>query len=571
MQRTRMTVGRRFVELLRQEGVQAIFSQGDITTRDVMLHAERQGLHIVGPHHEASAVFAAMGYYAVTGRPQAAFGAQGPGVANLLPAAVAAAKEYIPVVIFGARRHHGAANAVRRGNWLFAPMLPMFQPVCKFAGLIHHPAEVDEVVQEAFRCALSGTPGPVYVEYDAMMHVQEWDFPPLVPPARYRAGPQEAARSSIEEAAALLRAAKSPVVLGGEAVQHARVRDDFLRLGETLGAPLMTTFAGSGLLPADHPQGLILQTAAAAQAIEAADLLLAVGTCLPEGAYYGRLGPFAPGDARRRVVALEPDGAAVGVNRPVDVAVVGDLRHSIRQLTEALGAPRPRDHRLDGWRAAMHDERARELAAYPRSRAIHPSQLMAEARHAVPDDTTVVLDGGITIFYQHAFFDKRGGDFVYGAHYSHLGSGLPQAIGAQLAQRGQRRVCLITGDGALGFHFMEFETAVRHRLPIVVIVNDDHALGAEMAAHMQHIGHGVEVAFSPMRFDRMAQAMGGHGELVERVEDIQAAVRRAFDSGLTALVQVVTDPDASHRDAHPFAAARRAWISADVEDKYGAA
>ena len=87
---TRMSMGRRIVELLRQEGVQAVFSQGDITTRDVLLHAERAGMHTVGPRHEASAVFAAMGYYAVTGRPQAAFGAMGPGVANLLPAAVAA-------------------------------------------------------------------------------------------------------------------------------------------------------------------------------------------------------------------------------------------------------------------------------------------------------------------------------------------------------------------------------------------------------------------------------------------------------------------------------------------------
>lgn len=570
MTRVRMSMGQRIVELLRQEGVTAVFSQGDITTRDVLLHAQRQGLHTVGPRHEASAVFAAMGYYMVTGRPQAAFGAMGPGVANLLPATVAAAREHVPVLVFGARRHQGVAGTVRRGQWLFAPMEPLFQQVCKFAAVIRHPAEVDEVVQQAFRQALAGTPGPVYIEYDSVMHTQEWDFPPLVPPQRYRAAPQAPAPAAVDAAAGLIRAAACPVVLAGEAVQHAGAKAEFARLVERLGCPVLTTFAGSGLLAESHPQWLLYESEAAHEAIAAADLLLAVGTCFPENANYGRLGPFASHDAGRKVVALEPDLAAVGVNRPVDLAVVGDLRHGIARLADALAESRPPEPRLPGWRRALAAERQRHVEAIPASAGIHPSRLMLEARQAVPAGTALVLDGGLTIFYQHAFFAKDGADFVYGAHYSHLGCGLPQAVGAQLAQGRDRPVCLITGDGALGFHFMEFETAVRHRLPLVVLVNDDRALGAEMAAHMQHIGHPIEVAFAPVRLDRMAQAMGGHGEYVERVQDIQPALRRAFASGLPAIVQVITDPDANHRDPHPFAAARGSWIRADLEDKYGA-
>ena len=131
MAAVRMSMGQRIVELLRQESVSAVFSQGDITTRDVLMHAERAGMLTVGPRHEACAVFAAMGFYAVTGRPQAAFGAMGPGVANLLPAAVAASREHIPVLIFGARRHQGAAHAIRRGQWLSAPMEPLFARECQ--------------------------------------------------------------------------------------------------------------------------------------------------------------------------------------------------------------------------------------------------------------------------------------------------------------------------------------------------------------------------------------------------------------------------------------------------------
>ncbi|RYY72698.1 MAG: thiamine pyrophosphate-binding protein, partial [Comamonadaceae bacterium] len=317
MSKTRMSMGARIVALLRQEGVQAVFSQGDITTRDVLLHAEREGMHVVGPRHEASAVFAAMGYYAVTGRAQAAFGAMGPGVANLLPAAVAAAREHIPVLIFGARRHQGAAHALRRGQWLSAPMEPLFAQVCKFATVVRHPAEVDDAVREAFRQALSGTPGPVYVEYDAMMHTQEWDYPPMVPPARYRAAPQGAPDAAVAEAADLLRAASLPVLLVGEAVQHARCQPALLALAQKLGCPILTTFAGSGVVAASHPQALQFQAQAAQDAIAACDVLLAVGTCFPEGANYGRLVAFAQNDAQRKVIALDTDAAAIGVNRPV--------------------------------------------------------------------------------------------------------------------------------------------------------------------------------------------------------------------------------------------------------------
>jgi thiamine pyrophosphate-dependent acetolactate synthase large subunit-like protein len=218
----------------------------------------------------------------------------------------------------------------------------------------------------------------------------------------------------------------------------------------------------------------------------------------------------------------------------------------------------------------LADEQLAYIRDIPPSGHIHPGRLMLEARQAVPDEAVIVLDGGLTIFYQLAFFEKRGRDFLYCSNFSHLGTGIPYAIGAQLAHGRDQPVCLISGDGALGFQFMEFETAVRHRLPIVIIVNDDHALGAEMAAHMQHIGHGIEVEFEPVRYDKMAQAIGGYGEYVDKADDIQPAIRRAFASGQPAIVQVVTDPDASHAHVHPYASARRSWLFADLEHKYGA-
>jgi thiamine pyrophosphate-dependent acetolactate synthase large subunit-like protein len=374
---------------------------------------------------------------------------------------------------------------------------------------------------------------------------------------------------AVAEAARMLREAAAPLLLVGEAVQHARCQPALQALAECLGCAVVSTFAGSGVLPAAHPQHLLFQSRAAEEAIAACDLLLAVGTSFPENVNYGRLAAFAQNDAGRQVIAMHTDVAAIGVNRPVDLAVIGHLPLAIEQLRAALGDPRPLAPRLAAWKQQESDERQASIAAIPDRGSLHPSRLMLEAREAVPDDATIVLDGGLTIFYQHGFFEKRQADFVYGAHYSHLGCGLPQAVGVQLAQGRDKPVCLLTGDGALGFHVMELETAVRHRLPIVVVVNDDRALGAEMAAHLQHIGHPIEVKFAPVRYDRMAEAMGAHGELVERAQDVQPAIRRAFASGKPALVQVLTDPDANHLEPHPFAAARASWIHADVQDRYG--
>jgi len=179
---TRLSFGERLIAIFKQEGVEAIFSQGDLSMKDIQLHAEAQGLKVVGPRHEASAVFMAMGYHAMTGKVQVAIGAPGPGQGNLLPAAITAAQEHIPVIILGARRQHAVDTAVRRGRWLYASLLPNFREVCKFAAKLEQLSHLDEVVQEAFRQALSGTPGPVTSNMTRSLTREQLIFPIFLPP-----------------------------------------------------------------------------------------------------------------------------------------------------------------------------------------------------------------------------------------------------------------------------------------------------------------------------------------------------------------------------------------------------
>lgn len=220
--------------------------------------------------------------------------------------------------------------------------------------------------------------------------------------------------------------------------------------------------------------------------------------------------------------------------------------------------------KLSAWKQAFSYEREKSRAAIQTGDRINPSQLMIEAREAVPDDAIIVIDGGMTLLQQLAFFEKRSRYYVATSKYAHLGSGLPLAIGAQLRAGPNQPVCLITGDGALGFHFMEFETAVRHNLPLVVVVNDDQALGAEMQAHVEHIGHTIEVSFSPVRYDLMAQAIGGHGTCVDKLEDIRNAVETAFRSGKPSIVQVSVDPKSAVKFTVPLVDELSAWLFEDA-------
>jgi thiamine pyrophosphate-dependent acetolactate synthase large subunit-like protein len=565
VEKTISSFGERLVQHFRREGVTTIFSQGDLSMKDIQKHAALAGVKIVAPRHEASAGFMAMGYYEMTGKAQVAMGAIGPGQANLLPAATAAAQEFTPVIFLGARRQSVIDQAVRRGRWLHAPVFSAFESICKFAAKVDSLTHLDELIQEAFRQATTGTPGPVYIEYDYKLNEQSAAFPALMPIERYRAPAQKAPQDAVEAACAKLLEAKSPVILVGEGIQRAQAQDHLDALATRLGCPVLTSLAGAGAIAETHPNWLRFMSEAGAQALESADVIFSIGTCLPEMMNYGYQRNFAS-SGNAYFIQSDPDIAAIGVNRPIDLAVIGQTDLVLDQMLTRISENPVREASpyLATWKAQQIAEDAANRDAIPNTNMIHPGRLMVEARAGVPDDAIVVVDGGLTMLYQYALFEKRDLGFLYTGNYSHLGTGLGLAIGAQLATGNKRPVCLVTGDGALGFHIMELETMVRHNLPIVVIVNDDQCLGAEMGEQIAHIGHEIEATFSPVNYADVAKAMGADGYYVEQAEDIAPAINSAFKSGRPCLVQVKTDQAASYAFAPAYIMDLVSWLEEDA-------
>ena len=546
------STGSRLADLLHGEGVDTLFSIPDPSYATVHGRALEHGMKVVAPRHESAGVHMADGLARMTGRPQVVIAGMGPGVANLVPGVACAWIESIPVVVIATQRVRTALSAVRRGKFQFTPQIRMFEPITKYAAIVEGAHRVDEIVHEAFRQASTGRPGPVYVEIPSDVMTETREFPALSPPDRYRLMAQPAPQDAVEAAASLLRQAKRPLIIAGTGIHTSRTHSEFRKLAELLHCPVVPSPGGRGTLPETHAQVLPF-LGSGADACKAADCVLTVGSAVGEPLHFGAPPQFGP-VAEQRWITIERDAASIGVNREFDVALVGDLRAVLPQLTEALEKRGPFEapEELAGWRRGYEEQRRRRIEEAPDTVPIHPGRSIAEVREAVPDDAVVVRDGGATALFELAYGEQRSTDFLWTSKFGHLGTGIPYAIAAQLAVGRERCVCLISGDSALGFNLMELETAIRYELPILIVVNDDNHWGMEVLAQKMQIQRNVECATTPLRLDLVAQGFGAHGEYCTRSDEIRPAIERSLASGKPAIVQIKIDPEVNANQMPDF-------------------
>ncbi|MFD8757602.1 thiamine pyrophosphate-binding protein [Streptomyces mirabilis] len=545
----------RILELFEAEGIDTIFGIPDPNFVHMFHLAEERGWNVVAPHHEESAGFMAEAVSRMTGKAAVCIGTLGPGVANLAGAMMCAKVENSPVVFLGGQRARITEQRVRRGRIQFVKQAALFEPSVKYSASIEYADQTDEVIREGLRKALSGTPGPVYIEYPSHVIQEHLDVPPALPPEAYRLVGQTAGPDKVAEAVAFIRAAKQPILLVGHGVHTARAGESVRALAEAMACPVIQTSGGTsyiaGLEDRTFPYGF---SAAAIDAVVKSDLCLAIGTELGEPVHYGRGRHWVANEANRRWILVEQDPQAIGVNRSVDVPLVGDLRAVVPQLVDALEAtPRTASPELAGW-ITQDAARLAELAETAPSgmSPVHPARLIVEATKVFPKDGIMVRDGGATTIFGWTYSQAKPHDVMWNQNFGHLGTGLPYAIGASVAEGGKRPLMLITGDSSFQFHIAELETAARLNLPLVCVVGVDYAWGLEVGVYKRTFGQGsleTGVHWSKnTRLDKVAEGFGCHGEYVERDEDIAPAVKRAYASGRPGVVHVAVDPKANSEE-----------------------
>ena len=550
---TKMTVGELLLRCLRAEGIAMMSGIIDGAHIPIVAKTPDYGIRYINAHHEEAAVHIAEGYARIARKPGVVLANPGCGTANMLAGLVSAHAEGHPIVALATLRNRLKADPNRGAAWQAADTESMARPITKYSATVRQWERLPEMMRAAFRAAMTGRPGPSYLAVPDDVLAIEIDAdtaPPIFPAARYRVTDMGAGDPhAIERAAALLAAAKRPYVHAGKGVLWADATAELTAIGEHLGAPMSTSLGARGAVREDHPQSFHpFDLAGLGAARIDADVVLVVGARLGEYDGWG-MPPMWGDPASQRTIHIDCDPMSIGLNRPVDLAVVADAKAALAALLTALrrvSTPRAADLAPYREQSIATMTQAMEYLGREGTTGVNPGQMVMAVRQFFPPETITVLDGGNTTLTGVAFHPILSSpSFLYSVKMGYLGTGVPFAIGAKLAAP-RRPVCLISGDGALGFHIMELETAVRERLPIVVVAAVDDAWGMEKTAFKaQGLGphdwanRGIEL--TGVRYDRIADGLGCHAEKVDRLEQLAPALQRAVDSGKPALLHVQVD------------------------------
>jgi thiamine pyrophosphate-dependent acetolactate synthase large subunit-like protein len=546
----------RILDLFEAEGINALFGIPDPGFVHMAVTAETRGWQVIAPHHEQAGCFMADAWGRMTGKPGVCFGTMGPGVANLAAAAIVAAKENSPTIFLGGNRPRSEEYRVKRGRIQYISQTKYFEAAMKYVGVIEYAERTDDVIREALRVAQSGTPGPVYVEIPSNVLHSTPEWGPILKPEDYRLVNIPAAAAHVAKAVELIAAAKNPILLVGQGVHTARAQGPVGELAKLIGCPIVQTSGGTSYIPGledrTFPYGF---SPSAVEAVEQSDLCIAIGTELGEPVHLGLYRHWAAGDANRKWIYIERDVLAFNVNRKVDVPMLADLRDAVPQLIEALkDKPRALAPNLEKWTKAQVDLKKQQDEEAPKGQAmINTARLVIEATKAFPKDGIMVRDGGSITIFTWTYTAAQPHDVMWNQNLGHLGTGLPYAIGACIAEGGKRPAMLITGDSSFMFHISELETAVRKGLQVICIVSCDYSWGLEVGVYRRMLGPQspeTEAHWSTgVRFDQIAKGFGAYGEYVDDEKEIGPAIQRALASGKTAVIQVPVDPDANATEA----------------------
>jgi acetolactate synthase-1/2/3 large subunit len=541
--------GELLLKCLQKEGVERIFAIPDFAYNTVLGKVNEYGIRWITPRHESAAAHMAQGVYKTTGEIQVVMSGAGPGTANLMPGILCAKEEGVPIIAITAQRRSEVIYPAKSGVFQGLDQYDIFKPITKWNAVVHSWERIPEIVQTAYRMATAGRPGPVQIDIPDTIFYAAGDDSKIriLEPHQYRVPLVEPSRSQISEAAKLIAKAKNPLIIAGSGVLNSGGWDELVELAELLNCPATTTAGSRGVISQEHSNSLLTWGDGSMTARKEADVILAVGTRLGELDL-----PFDPfwGDAeKQKIIQIDIDPTNIGVNRPIALGIVSDAKAAFRALVDEMKSMnvKPSDgNKLKEYKKLEQDWEA-ELKQPIRSyegESIHPAHSVEAARKAFPADAINVGDGGNTSLFNTLFTDYTNPRTALGIfEFGHLGTGIPQAIGAKLA-RPDKDVYVINGDGAAGFNIMELETAVREKIKITVLIHAERSWCMEEVTQIMEFGDPSKVvgcAQHPVRWDKIAEGIGCHGEYVEKIEDLPDAIKRAKDSELPAVVHVATD------------------------------
>lgn len=547
----RINGGMVLAKSLRALGVTEVFALHGGHLDSFLVACPGEGIRLTDTRHEATAGHAAEAYARATGKIGIAVITAGPGFANALTAMVDAWLDAVPVVfVAGSPPLREVATNPLQGGF---DQVAMAAPVTKWAHRVTHVERISDLVDKAVRTALTGRPGPVFLEVpiDVMFGPMEaGDLAlPTLPEIVAKPAPSP---EGVERVLALISDAKRPVIIAGGGALSTRCAENLKSFAELFGVPVAFSSKANGVLTYNHPLNAGSAGGLAAAALIAkqpADLVILLGA--RAGLFLGgRAGGIIPHAAK--LVQIDIDGSEIGRLRTPDVAITADAAEA---LAAFVAKGKSRDWpRHDDWMATLKQSGQMATLAFrdapkeTRPGMIHPFHAARAVGESLSPDTAIAFDGGEAPAWFQPFGRSPGPGLYTGNGYlGCLGVGQGYAIGLSRA-RPSKPVAIIMGDGAAGFHIGEFDTMVRHGLPILTVIFNNACWG--MSQHGQELVFGKQnlaaVKLAPTDYHKVAEGFGCTGEKITRCEDIGPAVRRAQSAGRPACLNIMTDPDIVH-------------------------
>jgi thiamine pyrophosphate-dependent acetolactate synthase large subunit-like protein len=497
----------------------------------------KEGIRSIDVRHEQAAAMMGNAYSRLTQKPSVCMAASGPGVINLTTGIANALVDCAPVVAIG-----GSSPIFQFGRQVFQEIdqVGIMKGCVKWADRVYNLKRIPEQVNNAFQHAMSGKPGPTYLDFPgdilyAKIPEEQVDWSMSGRPilnARPLGDPEQ-----VDALVLAMASARKPVIVSGSGVIWSRAWPEMQELVESAGIPFYTTPQGRGVVPDDHPLSFLSMRSTA---FREADLIIVLGTRMNYIISHAAPPRF---NAAARIARIDIDPAEIATAaRKVDIGIVGDCRSVLSQLLAAMKGKVDPDRYKD-WRKQLADGAKAKLEGPGANKPvedgdIHPLRLCEEIASFMRRDAILVVDGQEILNYgRQSMPTYAPGHRLNSGPFGTMGVGLPFALGAKLAKPDKQVIC-VHGDGSFGLNAMELDTAVRHKLPVLVVIS----LNGGWTADPNRDKPGRDLGYT--RYDRMAEALGCYGEHVEKAEDIRPALQRAqdqVDQGKVAVVNVRTD------------------------------
>jgi acetolactate synthase-1/2/3 large subunit len=531
--------GKLAARALKEAGVECVFTLCGGHIMPLYDGCKEEGIRIIDVRHEQAAVHAADAWARCNpGKIGVAAITAGPGVTDGVTGIANAWRANSPILVFGGQ---GPFENLRRGSLQEMDHIGVVRPITKFADAIYQTHRIPEYIELAIRHAVSGIPGPAYLEIPMDIFMGSVENEVTIP--RIRTAPPRLSpdRDAVREALDLLAVAERPMLMAGTSVKWSNASEAMNRfIGET-HMPTYTNGMGRGTVPPDSPEFLNRSRRDALQQI---DCIVLAGTLLD---FRMRFGQTIPADAK--IIQLDMDATLIGQNRQTDVGLVGNLACSFEMLLEEM---KNTGSKLDfsAWRDQLREietaAEAKVQAALDSDESpVDPQRMCREVRDWLDTlgQPIVIGDGGDIVATAAKIIPVKGeGAWMDPGPLGTLGVGMPFGLAAQ-ASNPDKRVVIVYGDGSFGLNGFEFDTAVRFNLPIIGIVGNDGAWGQMMRPQGAMYGSVDGTLLNFTRYDKVVEALGGHGEFVEHPEDLRPALERAAASGKPALVNVIIRQD----------------------------